>query len=414
MSRKPFIASSIRRMMVVDSPDGMPRAVWDDSNAIVRRVPPSHACTVTAFDDKQARDEHMASLIEQRDNAAVHTVESPPKGGPYVTLTVHWDRPSAPDDLYEDVVTVICAGRGRTSGTIEDGIDAWSKVIGSDNIWSFALYRRVEGGYEVANSIAGLDLWMEPDLADRLRVVMADFGMSFAGGTYVSAIIPTGDWAHAVSQFARKFHSFGLELERILFAVHARQRGRLFADDPAAMRILKRLAEGGVLMWSLSIAKRLPSFQLRLGDMEPYKVSGETIDLIFALGLADTLWRPADGGRFPSAQWHLLTISETGLRFLHGDVPAGVLAARQDREIPSSMWRLKPMPFVDSIEAYAATLSPETREAIHGGISLPRSFDIAKRADAIGAQNALSMVLIGMLSGKADVTEDGRFKTRKP
>lgn len=414
MATNPFVASSIRRIMVVDSPDGMPRATWDDTNAIVRKVPPSYACTVTAFDDREARDAHMATLIEQRDNAAVHSIESPPEGGPYVTLTVHWDRPSTPGDLYEDVVTVVCAGRGRMSGTIEDGIDAWRKITISDNIWNFGLFRQVEAGYEVANSIAGLDAWMEPDLVDRLRSAMSDFGMRFAGGSYVSTVIPTDDWAHAVSRFSRKFHGFGLELERILFAVDARQRGRLLAGDPTAMRVLRRLADGGVLMWSQSSPKRLPSYQLRLGDMEPYKVSGETIDLLFALGLADTLWRPADGGRFPSAQWHLLRISERGLRFLEGDVAGGVVAAREDRELPSAMRRLKPMPFVESIEAYASTLPAKVREAIHGGISLPRSFDIAKRSDAIGAQHAHSMVLIGMLSGVADVTEDGRFKLRKP
>lgn len=415
MRTKPFIASSIRRLAVVDSPnDGIPRATWDVTDAIVLRKPPSYDCTVTVFDAASDRDAHLADLAAQRDNAAIHTDESPPKGGPFVTLTVHLDRPAAPDASYDEVVTVNYDGRGRMSGTVEDGIDAWEKVLVSDNLWHFGLVRQVEGGYETANSLGGLDVWMEPDLIERLRRLMAESGMRFAGGSYISTVIPTDDRAHAVNRFDGLFRTFEMEVDRILFAVEARQRGRLLAGDSTAMRVLSRLAGGGVLMWSSSAAKRLPSFQLRLGDMEPYKVSGETVDLLFALGLADTLWQSAEGGRYPSAQWHLLKISETGLRFLDGDVPAGVVAARREREMPSPTRRLTPMPFVESVQTYADTLSPKIRKAIHGGIDMPKSFDIARKADAIGAEHALSMVLIGMLSGVADVTEDGRFRLRKP
>lgn len=416
MRTKPFIASSIRRLAVVDSPeDGVPRATWDVADAMVRKTPPSYACTVTVFDQVEARDEHLAAMVALRDNATIHTAESPPKGGPFVTLAVHMDRPAAPGASYDEVVTVNYDGRGQVSGTLVAGIDGWEGFSTYDNHWPFGVVRRVQGGFEVANCLGHLDLWMEPDLADHLRGFMADHDMRFAVGGYVSTIVPTDDRASAVHQFSGLFRTFAMEVDRIRFAVEARQRGRLLAGDPTAMRVLKRLAAGGVLMWSSNSAKRLPSFQLRHGDMVPYKVSGETVDLLFALGLADTLWRPAEGGGgYPSCQWHLLTISRTGLRFLDGDVPTGVGAARQDREMPNPMRRLKPMPFVESVRSYAETLSPEVREAIHGRIEMPRSFDIAKKADAIGAEHALSMVLIGMLSGVADVTEDGRFKLRKP
>lgn len=411
MRIKPFIPSSVRRLSVKDSPeDGMPRAMWDVNESPVGRKPPSYACTVTAFDGVATRDAHLADLVAQRDNATIHSADAPPRGGPFVTLSVHLDRPVEPGALYDDVVTVNYDGRGRMSGKIQAGIDGWQNGMAAYSPDPFEFIRPVDDGFEVANTVGCIDLWMEADLVDRLKATMSRHGLGFADGGYVSKVLP-GSAADALNAFRKTFREFEMEFERIVLLVAARQRGRIVREDAGTMRILKRMAAGCPAYWSEE--GKMTSYQLRPGDMFPYEVSGEAIRVLYSLGLVETLWDTAEGGRFPSAVWHLVKISETGRRFLEGDFIDGLSAPLTPSEMPNPIKRRKPMPFVERLATYAGTIPQVDRERLHGGMELPKSFDIAKRSGAIGAQNALSMVLIGMLSGVADVTEDGRFKLRK-
>jgi hypothetical protein len=318
---------------------------------------PRHACTLTAFPDAESLHARMSAAAAARDNAVAYSASSCPYAmGPHVLLAVHLDRPMPPGSTYEEAVTHEYEGRGTLAYGIEGGSEAWTSYIDPfSKSRTGYVWREVAGGTEVAWRTGSLAMWLDPDLERSLSETLRSAGVRLVGDNRLAKVFDLAP-ADARRQAKAFDEELSRKLEAIRFAARSRAEARVLMADPAVPRMLRRLTEGCIVLWSRNHCKaQEKSYQIRANGKTPTQVSGQRVDDLIRLGALKDLWDPTGGAPtpFPGRVWHLVAITDAGRALLAGDVAAGTAHAIVPNYWPRAP---KPKPYLDAVSAFASEI----------------------------------------------------------